>query len=107
MLSTTRKFRDDNPELFGAVLAALEEANALIRADPAAAAQVLIDADGGGGFTQEELVEVLEDPDIEFTTVPENLMKYARFMHEIGSLRTLPDSWQELFFENVHALPGG
>ena len=107
MLSTTRRFRDESPAAFAAVLAALEEANELIRADPATAAQVLIDADGGGGFTSGELVEMLADPDIEFTTVPANMMKYAEFMHEIGSLRTVPESWRDLFFADIHALPGG
>lgn len=106
MLSTTRRYRDENPVAYAAVVAALEEANALIRADPAGAAQVLIEADGGGGFSRDELVAVLEDPDIEFTTVPANTMKYARFMHSIGSLRTLPESWRDLFFADIHALPG-
>jgi NitT/TauT family transport system substrate-binding protein len=106
MLSTTRRFRDENPQAYAAVLAALEEANTLIRADPAMAAQILIDADGGGGFARDELVAVLEDPAIEFTTVPANTMKYARFMHSTGSLRNLPESWQDLFFADIHALPG-
>jgi len=106
MLSTTRRFHDENPALYRAVLAALEEANTLIRADAGAAAQVLIDADGGGGFTHAELVEVLGDPDIEFTTTPQNIVKYAEFMHSIGSIRNLPASWQDLFFDEIHSAPG-
>jgi NitT/TauT family transport system substrate-binding protein len=106
MLSTTARFRSENPVAYAAVLAALEEANAMIRADPATAARVLIEADGGGGFTPDEIVAVLEDPDIEFTTTPENVMKYATFMHEIGSLNNLPPSWRDLFFADIHAAPG-
>jgi NitT/TauT family transport system substrate-binding protein len=107
MLSTTRRFHDAHPQAYAAVLAALEEANALIRADPAAAAQVLFDTGEGGGFTREELVEVLRDPAIEFTTVPANVMRYATFMHTIGTLNQLPARWQDLFFPEIHDLPGG
>jgi sulfonate transport system substrate-binding protein len=33
-------------------------------------------------------------------------MKYARFMHSIGSIRNLPESWRDLFFEEIHGAPG-
>jgi NitT/TauT family transport system substrate-binding protein len=106
MLSTTARFRAENPAAYAAVLAALEEANAMIRADPAEAARVLIAADGGGGFTADEIVAVLEDPDIEFTTTPANVMKYAAFMHAVGSIANLPQSWRDLFFAEIHVAPG-
>lgn len=106
MLSTTRKFRAEHPRIYAAVLAALEEANRQIRMDPGAAARVLYEADGGAGFSPDELVEVLEDPDIEFTTTPANMMKYARFMHDIGSIGHMPESWRDLFFEEIHDAPG-
>ena len=106
MLSTTRRFHDADPLAYGAVLAALEEANAMIRADPAAAAQVLLMSEEGAGFSRDELVEVLRDPAIEFTTTPSNVLRYATFMHDIGTLGKAPERWQELFFPEVHALPG-
>ncbi len=106
MLSTTRRFHDENLLAYGAVLAALEEANVMIRSDPAAAAQVLVDTEEGGGFTRDELVAVLSDPAIEFTTTPANVMRYATFMHEIGTLNQLPERWQDLFFPEVHNLSG-
>jgi NitT/TauT family transport system substrate-binding protein len=107
MLSTTRRFHDANPLACAAVLAALEEANAMIKADPGAAAQVLIDTGESAGFTREELIEVLRDPAIDFTTVPANVMQYATFMHAIGTLGRLPASWQDLFLPEIHAQPGG
>lgn len=107
MMSTTTRFHDENPELYAAVLAALTEANEMIRADLGAAADVLIAADGGGGFDRAGLVEVLGDSDIRFTTTPENVMRYAGFMHEIGSIGNLPESWRELFFPEIHDVPGG
>ena len=106
MMSTTARFHDENPALYAAVLAALTEANEMIRANLGAAADVLIAADGGGGFDRAGLVEVLGDPDIRFTTAPENVTRYAEFMHEIGSIANLPESWRDLFFPEIHDLPG-
>ena len=106
MISTTAKFRDDNPMIYGAVLTALEEANALILADKPAAAAVLLASTGEGGFSQEEIVDVLRDPSIKFTTTPENVMKYADFMHGIGSITNRPASWKDLFFPEIHGTTG-
>jgi NitT/TauT family transport system substrate-binding protein len=33
-------------------------------------------------------------------------MRYARFMHSIGSIENLPDSWGDLFFPEIHDAPG-
>jgi NitT/TauT family transport system substrate-binding protein len=106
MLSTTSKFRDTSPALYAAVLAALEDANAQIRADPRAAAEILYAAEPAAGFSVDELVEVLRDPDIDFTTTPANTEKYARFMRSIGSIEHAPASWRDLFFPEIHAAPG-
>jgi NitT/TauT family transport system substrate-binding protein len=106
MLSTTARFRDENPGAYAAVLAALEEANELIRSDARAAAEILFAAESAAGFSVDELVEVLADPDIRFTTTPENTQKYADFMREIGSIENKPSSWRDLFFPEIHGTPG-
>jgi NitT/TauT family transport system substrate-binding protein len=106
MLSTTSAFRERNPIVYQAVLAALEEATAMIAADRRAAAELLVATDGGAGLTVEEIREMLEDADIAFTTTPQNVMTYAEFMHEIGSIDERPPSWRELFFPEVHSAPG-
>ena len=106
MLSTTSAFRESNPKATQAVLAALEEANGLIRADKKMAAMVLLASTTESGFSLNDLQEVIEDPAVKFTTTPENVMKYARFMHSIGTLEHLPESWQELFFADIHGVKG-
>jgi NitT/TauT family transport system substrate-binding protein len=106
MLSTTARFREANPQAYAAVLAALEEANELIRSNPQAAAEILYAAEAAAGFTVDELVEVLRDPDIKFTTTPENVETYAEFMQEIGSIENRPESWRDLFFPEIHGAPG-
>ncbi|HJT88459.1 MAG TPA: hypothetical protein VJ732_11395 [Bryobacteraceae bacterium] len=106
MMSTTTRFHDQNPKVYRAVLAALEEATRIIATDKKTAAQILAAAGGDAGFSAQEILEVLNDPEIRFTTTPENVMKYAGFMHSIGSIRNQPSSWKDLFFPEIHGAPG-
>jgi NitT/TauT family transport system substrate-binding protein len=106
MLSTTSAFREKNPKAYAAVLAALEESSRRIRDDHKAAADALMSSTAESGFSAEELTAVIADPAVKFTTTPENVMKYAEFMHRIGTLKTLPASWKDLFFQEIHGAPG-
>jgi sulfonate transport system substrate-binding protein len=105
MISTTSKFRKENPRIVAAVLKALEEADRMIVADKNMAAELLLTSEGGG-LTRQELVDVLNDPHIKFTTTPENIMKYAEFMYGAGSIRNRPGSWKDLFFPEIHGASG-
>ena len=94
---------------YGPVLkafAALDEANELIRSDPASAARTMYTAEATAGFSEQELVEVLRDPAIKFTTTPENVEKYADFMRQIGSIEHEAASWRDLFFPEIHGAAG-
>lgn len=101
MISTTTKFHDENPKAYAAFVAALKQSFDMIRADKTAAAQVLLASIGGKGWTVEELAAMLNDPKIYYTTKPENVMKYATFMHQVGSLKNEPASIKELFFDGA------
>jgi NitT/TauT family transport system substrate-binding protein len=115
MLYTTTAFYKKNPKAVEAVLAALEEANALIRAfgrlhgendDRKMVAEALLGSTTEIGFTAEELLEVVSDPAVKFTTTPENIMKYADFMHQRKTIKNKPANWQEMFFPEIHEAPG-
>ena len=106
MISTTTKFHDENPKAYAAFVAALKQSFEMIRADKKAAAQVLLDSMGGKGWTVDELAAMLDEPSTKYATRPENVMKYATFMHEIGSLKNEPSSLKELFFADAD-LAGG
>ncbi len=106
MVSTTTKFRDQNPKVYAAVLKALQEANQIISADRKSAAALLLASTGDKGFSVQEIADVLSDPHVKFTTTPENVMKYADFMHSIGSIKNQPASWKDLFFPEIHGAPG-
>jgi NitT/TauT family transport system substrate-binding protein len=38
--------------------------------------------------------------------VPESTVKYAEFMHSVGSIKVKPASWKDVFFPELHGLPG-
>jgi NitT/TauT family transport system substrate-binding protein len=106
MISTTERFQKANPKVFGAFLAALKESHQMIAADKQGAAKVLLDSMGGKGWEISELVAILNDKDIKYTTAPENLMKYAEFMNSIGTLKNKPANWKEMFFPEMHDQSG-
>jgi NitT/TauT family transport system substrate-binding protein len=99
MISTTTKFHHENPKAYAAFVGALKQSFDMIKKDKKAAAQVLLESMGGKGWTVDELVEILDQPDIYYTTKPEGVMKYATFMNEIGSLKNKAASLNELFFD--------
>lgn len=107
MVSTTKRFHDQNPKVYAAFVSALKEAQTMIMSDKRGAAQVLIDSMGGGSaWSVDEMVEILNDPSTKYTTRPENVMKYAHFMNDIGSLKHRPASIDELFFKEADVLSG-
>jgi NitT/TauT family transport system substrate-binding protein len=44
--------------------------------------------------------------DYAYTLVPQKVGKTADFMFKIGSIKTKPASWKDLFFPEVQNLPG-
>ena len=106
MLSTTTRFREKNPNVYSSVLKALDEAIAMILADKKAAADLLLASTAESGFSPEEILEVVSDPSVKFTTTPENVMKYAEFMHDSGTIKMRPASWKDLFFPDIHGVKG-
>ncbi len=106
MLYTTKKFRDENPLTYRAIVRAVKDAVDYINKDRRGAAQVYYDSIGGKGETIDEIMATLADPKNVITMVPQNTFKYAQFMHEIGSLRNRAASWKDLFFPEIHDLPG-
>lgn len=102
---TTAKFREENPKVYESFLKAFEEAIAMINKDKKWAAEnyLRISKDKD---SLENILQMLNDPDIVYTTTPNNVMKYVDFMHKIGSIKVKPESWKEMFFPNAHNLRG-
>jgi NitT/TauT family transport system substrate-binding protein len=54
----------------------------------------------------EKVAEIASGKQVKWTMVPENTVKYADFMYAVGSIKVKPDSWKDLFFPEIHGLPG-
>jgi NitT/TauT family transport system substrate-binding protein len=48
----------------------------------------------------------MNDPQVEYSLMPKNIMKMVEFMHKSGAIKVVPASWKDLFFPNMHSLPG-
>jgi NitT/TauT family transport system substrate-binding protein len=106
VLATTR-FHDENPKLFGAIVAALKEAEATIAADPRGAIAGWIAATGSK-LPLEVAARVLNEPGTNWSLTPQNVMTFADFMARAGMIASAPASWRDLYFpEAVADRPGG
>ena len=93
---TSTRFREQNPALYKALIAAFEEATQMLNKDVREAAQ----------FWLQKVAEIASGKQVRWTMVPESTMKYAAFMHAVGSIKVKPGDWKELFFPDVHGLAG-
>lgn len=105
-LYSTSKFREANPRTFKAVLAAFSEAIDFINKDKRAAAEIYLKVSGDKKSAVADIQKQLEDPNMVFTTTPRNIQKYADFMYEVGSIKVKASSWKDIYFPEVHNLPG-
>ncbi len=94
---TTTKFRDENPKIYGAFLKALHDATAQINKDKGWAADTYLRISKDKA-QHAEILKILNDPEVSFTTTPQNILKYVEFMNKVGSIKAAPSSWKELFF---------
>ena len=102
----TSKFRDENPKTFRAFVNAWKEAEAFIAKDKRAAAELYVkESKDRSGV--EGILKLLNDPEIRITMTPENTMKFYEFMNKVGTVKPKAASWKDLYFPEVHNLPGG
>jgi NitT/TauT family transport system substrate-binding protein len=102
---TSSQFRDKNPALYKALVTAFQDATEMLNKDVTEAAQSWLDSQKSK-LTVEKVTEIASGKQVKWTMVPENTVKYAEFMHAVGSIKAMPSSWKDLFFPEIHGLPG-
>jgi len=95
------KFRDGNPALYKALVAALKEATEIVNNDKKAAAALWIE-DSKSKLSIDMVGKIVAGPQVRWTMTPENTMKYANFMVEVGTLKAKPESWKDYFFPEIY-----
>ncbi|MGE0850326.1 MAG: ABC transporter substrate-binding protein [Hyphomicrobiaceae bacterium] len=102
---TSSQFRDKNPALYKALIAAFREATEMLNKDVKEAAQLWID-NVKSKLPVDRVAEIASGKQVRWTMVPEHTVKYAEFMHSVGTIKSMPASWKDLFFPEIHDLPG-
>jgi len=101
----TVRFHEANPKTVAAYLAALSEADDIIKRDPARAARDFKTL-AKAAQSDAELTAMIRQPDAQYTVTPNAVMKFATFMARIGTLKAAPKSWKDMFFPEAYGLAG-
>jgi sulfonate transport system substrate-binding protein len=102
---TTERFRNDNPKTYQAFVDALREAHDLIKKDPADCAKIYLDH-SKDKISLDDTIALIKNPASSFEMTPRNVLVFAKFMAQRGIIKSAPNSWQNMFFAEVHGLPG-
>lgn len=101
----TARLHDENPKIVQAFIAALDDAMKQIAKDPAEAAKVWVKNENSK-IPVAEIERMIRLPENEWTMVPKRIMSYADFMSRVGLIAAKPAQWQDVFFDDIHKLPG-
>ncbi len=101
----TGKFRDENPKTYQAFFQAYREATDFINANKRTAAEIYVrETKDKSGV--DAIEKMLNDPEIRITMTPEHTLPIANFMSRTGTLKGKAGSWKDLYFPELHNLPG-
>jgi NitT/TauT family transport system substrate-binding protein len=106
VIAATSKFRAENPKLYGVFLSALKEATDFINADKKRAAEIYLKM-SGDKTPLAEILEVLADPAIQYTTKVGGIQSFVSFMAKTNQLKNPPADWRDMFFPEALAGAGG
>lgn len=106
LLWTTKKFHDDNPTVYKALIQGMQEAQKFIDSDLSKAIDIYIEATQNKLLTNEEMTKMLSAPGYGFDIVPHGFMIYSEFMSSVGRLKNKPESWKDQFFSDIHEWGG-
>ncbi|SCY33217.1 ABC transporter substrate-binding protein [Microvirga guangxiensis] len=106
VLYNTKKWKDENPKLFKAVVDAFSEASQWIKDNPKEAAELFKNSEKSPN-TAEEILEMISDrSEVEYRTDVRGTLIYAEFLHRTGDIKNMPTSWKDYFWESVHQFEG-
>jgi NitT/TauT family transport system substrate-binding protein len=102
-ISMQTRFHDGNPKLVAAILGAMREATAWIKADKKAAAEGYLRVTKDK-MPVDEMVAILNDPSMVITIVPKGADKISEFLAKVGRIKAKPERWQDYYFGDVDKL---
>ena len=100
------KFHDASPKLYAATAAAMEDAFAFIKSNPHEAAQVYVAREPQKRDLAWIEAMIVNPKILRYSSTPKGFKKGADFMVEAGTLKTKPESWKDLVWENMWGKDG-
>jgi NitT/TauT family transport system substrate-binding protein len=83
----------------------MQEATQVVNKDKRAAGALWI-SDSKSKLSLDFVSSIVAGPQVRWTLVPENTMKFAHFMVINGMLREPPATWRDYFFPEIHSAAG-
>ena len=105
VLYATEKFRSENPKTYKAFIDALDEAAKFVTANPEKAADIYLKV-GNAKIDRALLLKIIKNPEVRFTTTPQNTYALAEFMHRVGAIKNRPASAKDYFFDDAQNANG-
>lgn len=106
VIAASAKYREANPKSYKAFFDALKEAIDIINRDKRAAAKIYLEQANDTKDSVDDIHAIIAAPDYAYTLTPQKVLKTAEFMTTIGTVKTKPASWKDLFFPEVQSQPG-
>ncbi|MEP7139105.1 MAG: ABC transporter substrate-binding protein [Caldimonas sp.] len=103
---TTARVVKDHPKWVEAWVAAQKEASDFINKNHREAATIYLEMTKDKKLTADDLIQILADPQVRIGVTPLNTMVFAKYMHEVGSIKHLPASWKDYFWPIAQGLDG-
>ncbi len=101
--SATRRFHDGSPTAYAAFVMAMDDAINFINTNPREAARILAPA---YKLPQDKVFKYLTWQGTNYTSTPYGLIGFAEFMKKAGYISKVPQSFDEIAWENVTAAIG-
>ena len=92
----TKKYLDANPKMAGVLIKALEEANDVIRKDPAKAAAIYLKVEPSKLLDEAKVTAMLKAMPDDFGVALHGVKTLADFMGRTGGLKNIPAKWQDV-----------
>ena len=105
VLYATEKFRAESPKTYQAFIEALNEAARFVTANPEKAADIYLKV-SNSKIDRALLLKIIQNPEVQFTTTPQNTYALAEFMHRVGAIKNKPASAKDYFFDDAQNAAG-
>ena len=102
VMATTKRAADANPKLAEALVAALAEADRIIRTEPRRAAEIYLKIEPVKGLDVDTVEGILREQAEDFGVEVHGVKAYADFMARVGQLKRPPARWDEVFLSPIH-----